>query len=651
MASGLAPVTYDYDARGRVTAVAAGERTTSYSYDTSGNVEAITAPDGKTTSFEYDALGRTTTQIRPDNTTVRFDYDAAGNMTTLVTPRDAAHVFDADSKGARTSYDTPESGAYAYAYDAAGRLDEVTMPSGTEIDYGFTHEFLTSVSSGADTIAITRAICGRVEATQRGSEHSTFTYDGSLPVSETRTGAAPASLAWTYNTDFAPVSFTYAGETQTYAYDADGLVTSATPFEIARRADNALPEAVTAPGFTLSRSYNEFGEIDAADYGAYAYTLTRDVSGRITRKAEETSGTARTWDYAYDTLGRLATVTLDGQLAESYAYDANGNRTAQRAPLAGIDTTRSASFDTEDRATSVGDATYTYTPDGYLALKHSEEGTTAFSYSAFGELESVTLADGAEVSYTYDAAGRRTSKAVDGAITQRYVWADTTRLLAVYDGAGALEMRLLYADARVPYAADTPQGRIFFAYDQVGSLRVVTDEAGAVLKRLTHDSFGNVMEDSNPALQVPLGFAGGLADSDTGLTLFGARDYDPTLGRWIAKDPIGFAGGDANLYGYCLGDPVNLVDPSGLDTYGVSTGLPAFTASAFGIGVSYTPLQFVWDDHGNIGMATSGGWAGAYPWSFSAGRQFSRTNAETICELEGASVLAGGSVSRPLPGP
>ncbi len=45
---------------------------------------------------------------------------------------------------------------------------------------------------------------------------------------------------------------------------------------------------------------------------------------------------------------------------------------------------------------------------------------------------------------------------------------------------------------------------------------------------------------------------------------FGARDYDPETGRWTAKDPIGFGGGDANLYGYVEGDPVNLVDPSGL---------------------------------------------------------------------------------------
>ena len=44
---------------------------------------------------------------------------------------------------------------------------------------------------------------------------------------------------------------------------------------------------------------------------------------------------------------------------------------------------------------------------------------------------------------------------------------------------------------------------------------------------------------------------------------FGARDYDPITGRWTTKDPIGFNGGDPNLYGYVLQDPVNLVDPGG----------------------------------------------------------------------------------------
>jgi RHS repeat-associated protein len=68
--------------------------------------------------------------------------------------------------------------------------------------------------------------------------------------------------------------------------------------------------------------------------------------------------------------------------------------------------------------------------------------------------------------------------------------------------------------------------------------------------------------DDNPGFQ-PFGFAGGLYDPDTRLTRFGARDYDAETGRWTAKDPIRFLGGEANLYGYAFNDPVNFIDPNG----------------------------------------------------------------------------------------
>ncbi|WP_435106960.1 RHS repeat-associated core domain-containing protein, partial [Arhodomonas sp. AD133] len=62
-------------------------------------------------------------------------------------------------------------------------------------------------------------------------------------------------------------------------------------------------------------------------------------------------------------------------------------------------------------------------------------------------------------------------------------------------------------------------------------------------------------------------FAGGLYDPDTGLVRFGARDYDPEVGRWTAKDPILFAAGSANIYAYVAGNPANVVDPSGLSGF------------------------------------------------------------------------------------
>jgi RHS repeat-associated protein len=80
---------------------------------------------------------------------------------------------------------------------------------------------------------------------------------------------------------------------------------------------------------------------------------------------------------------------------------------------------------------------------------------------------------------------------------------------------------------------------------------------------MDYDVWGNIVTDTNPGFQ-PFGFAGGLYDQHTGLTRFGDRDYDAQAGRWTAKDPIRFKGGDTNLYGYVANDPVNWVDPTGL---------------------------------------------------------------------------------------
>jgi RHS repeat-associated protein len=93
-----------------------------------------------------------------------------------------------------------------------------------------------------------------------------------------------------------------------------------------------------------------------------------------------------------------------------------------------------------------------------------------------------------------------------------------------------------------------------------------------MVKRVDYDSFGNIIADTNPSFTVPFGFAGGLHDRDTGLVRFGYRDYSPELGRFVAKDPIDFAGGDTNLYAYVMNDPINWSDPLGLDPRDPNTG-------------------------------------------------------------------------------
>jgi RHS repeat-associated protein len=98
--------------------------------------------------------------------------------------------------------------------------------------------------------------------------------------------------------------------------------------------------------------------------------------------------------------------------------------------------------------------------------------------------------------------------------------------------------------------------------DHLGSVRVVVNaQTGIAAQLIDYDEFGNVTRDTTPGFQ-PFGFAGGLYDPDTSLVRFGARDYDASVGRWAAKDPIGFRGG-TNLFAYCDNDPLNRTDPTG----------------------------------------------------------------------------------------
>ena len=103
----------------------------------------------------------------------------------------------------------------------------------------------------------------------------------------------------------------------------------------------------------------------------------------------------------------------------------------------------------------------------------------------------------------------------------------------------------------------------YVASDQVGTPKVVSSSTGTVVKIMDYDSFGMWTTDSKPGFELPVGFAGGILDTSTLLVRFGYRDYDPDAGRWMAKDPIFFKGGQGNLFGYVQNNPVNNIDPDG----------------------------------------------------------------------------------------
>ena len=112
---------------------------------------------------------------------------------------------------------------------------------------------------------------------------------------------------------------------------------------------------------------------------------------------------------------------------------------------------------------------------------------------------------------------------------------------------------------------------------------VIDTETGVITQELDYDVWGKVTRDTNPGFQ-SFGFAGGLYDPDIRLTRFGARDYDAQTGRWTAKDPILFAGGDTNLYGYVFNDPMNFIDINGNIPVNIVTSvIGAVGGAMFGI--------------------------------------------------------------------
>jgi RHS repeat-associated protein len=170
-----------------------------------------------------------------------------------------------------------------------------------------------------------------------------------------------------------------------------------------------------------------------------------------------------------------------------------------------------------------------------------------------------------DIDYVVDGEGNRVGKKVNGTLTQGFLYDAGGRVTAELDGAGHVVSQFVYGSNGV-----TPdyliKGGVEYRIlaDERGSVRLVVNAAtGQVVQQLSYDAFGNVTQDSNPAFQ-PFGFAGGLYDRDTGLVLLGARSYDPRTGRWTSPDPLGFGGGQANLYAYVGNDPVNAADPSGL---------------------------------------------------------------------------------------
>lgn len=579
----LTPVDYTYDAQGRLSVITQGARQSSIAYDSSGRPSALTDALSRTVQFGYDPADRVTTRTLPDTQQVAFGYDANGNVTSLAPPGRPGHGFTYTpidltasyapppvTGGGATGYQfnvdrqptavqRPDAPTTAFGYDPGGRLSAVTFSRGV-------------LQSGYDT-------AGRVSTlVDPGGVSLAFTYDGALPLTETWSGGVTGAVTRTFTTNFELATEQVIGTPAvSFGYDADRLLTQAGALIISREVATGLVSGTTLGATAETHQYNAFGEPTqqtAQVSGATVFDvgITRDDLGRITQRIETVDGITRVFGYSHDVAGRLWQVFRNGTLVARYTYDGNRNRIEVQGELGNV----TATYDDQDRLLTYGGATYTYTANGELATTTVGGQTTSYVYDTFGNLISVTKPNGDVISYTIDGRGRRVGKLLNGVRVKGWLYADQLRPIAELDGAGVVVSRFVYGTRpNVPEYLIRGGVTYRIVSDHLGSPRAIVDTAtGNVVQRMDFHAFGEIIQDSNPDWQ-PFGFAGGLYDPDTGLVRFGARDYDPQTGRWTAKDPIGFEGGDSNLYAYSGNDPINFMDPTGLEIASPSSFMTA----------------------------------------------------------------------------
>ncbi len=209
----------------------------------------------------------------------------------------------------------------------------------------------------------------------------------------------------------------------------------------------------------------------------------------------------------------------------------------------------------------MGHPAYDY--NGNMTNKTTVNGTSAYAWDFENRLSSVTLPSGAgQVTFKYDPFGRRIQKTIASGATN-YVY-DGANIVADLDGSGAILARYVQgAGIDEPLALNTSAGTEFFEADGLGSITSLSGSAG-LTDTYTYKPFGITTATGTSTNRFR--YTGRDWDQETGLYYYRARYYDPTTGRFISEDPLGFTAG-TNFYQYADNDPVVFTDPTGKDTY------------------------------------------------------------------------------------
>ncbi|XPV75159.1 MAG: RHS repeat-associated core domain-containing protein [Desulfovibrio sp.] len=308
-------------------------------------------------------------------------------------------------------------------------------------------------------------------------------------------------------------------------------------------------------------------------------------SGQVTRSIVSSNGSKTNTEFYYDHENRLSCVMVDSQITEYYEYNNAGRRTKSTVHANGNTIQLEYSYNNSGQLIEAGDTHYKYDSHGRLIKEiHAIKGVTRYKYRD-NHLKTVKLPNGKQIDYVLNNRGQRTAKSVNGQLKEEYIWKNLTQLHAMRSEYGII--KLVYQGTGNPILIHGENAKYQLYVNQVGTPLVLVDSNNQTVRQYSINSFGVntaapyqsgsvFFKKVNSSLlpEIPIGFAGGIVDHDTGLVHFGMREYMPEVGRFTTPDPLAsdktaaksgvrmyFT--DPDVYGYCSDDPVNVTDKTG----------------------------------------------------------------------------------------
>ena len=609
-----------FDELGRLVSEAtATGHTTRWSYDKAGRPTATVSPNGFATTAAFDPLGRVVSTLAPDGGTAASTYDQQDNELTFTDPVAVTTTFVYNGFGEVIREVSPDRGTSTYWYNNAGQLVSASDGRGQIVDYSL--DLLgRTVSKAPQGRPASEAVqyvwdagglsgsysVGRLAAVIDGSGTTAFGYDhrGNLLAKQQTIGASgSAQLLYEYDLADRITRITYpSGRIVHYGYDSKGRVNL-----VETKASAAIvPWTTLASGY----AYEPFGAVKvmalgnglavANDWGGEARLASRrlyrpvdnvslsylayryDADGNIASITDLVND-ANSLIYGYDSMGRVAlAVASGGGGSQSYTYPGGTNRMASLTDASG---TRTVTYDGRGNTASEsrpGSVAVTAGYDGYARLvSYQRSGTSNLAFAYNGLDDRISMTDGLGTRrFVYDASGRVMGEyglsAAD--VKAEFIWAGPQV------GAGGAFGGDDGLGGYMPLAVANPDG--------TGTVQLNWVHGGHLgVPLVITDPSGNAV--TTPGDYLAPGFPGQsrvLAD----LYYNRYRDYDPVTGRYIQADPIGLGGG-SNDYGYVEGNPINRVDPWGLQAVRPAPGsIPIWVPRLPICDVIWCPGQDFW---------------------------------------------------------